>query len=535
MFDAISWLVWVSFSLERRIWSHMRSTECDRGSGVITPTVRPAARPVAVTPGEATSTFSAPMPLRRKLLLAMVIPALLLGIVGGIGAYSLLHLEQAAGRILSNNYRSIQATRRMEHALRDLESYPVAGERPGDESPSVMADAFDDALRSCEQNITESGERSVLARIRRRWTAIRPTLVGSGGAAREHRSARALYDDMDELISLNERAMIDYERETRRVAGVMLAGVSTSAVVAIAALALFALVSARRIATPVTQVADTLHQALNPGPVSDGTDGARTGDEIARLREELDALLGRLRRYEDEQSQKLSHLQGRFISMLSHQIKTPMTSLSMSVNLLREKLTGLSDAQAELLAIATEDCNALSALVTDFVEAARSVTPDLTVEPRVVDVLRLLRSALRPLIPQAEDKGIELVLPADAGGVLATVDPVKFPWVVTNIAGNALRYTRRGGRITVGIERSGAIVEVTIADTGVGISEADLGRIFEPYVSLDEEPQPGTHGLGLAIAREIVEAHHGSIEAASVPGAGTSFRIRFPAELERGA
>ena len=86
-----------------------------------------------------------------------------------------------------------------------------------------------------------------------------------------------------------------------------------------------------------------------------------------------------------------------------------------------------------------------------------------------------------------------------------------------------------GGRIEVAIMRVDDRIEVTVRDTGAGIPSEDIDQIFQPYVSLDEEPRPGTHGLGLAIAREIMEAHGGSIEADSEPGVGTRFHIMLPA------
>jgi len=219
----------------------------------------------------------------------------------------------------------------------------------------------------------------------------------------------------------------------------------------------------------------------------------------------------------------------RFISMLSHQLKTPMTSLRMSVDLLQEKLVDLAPAERELLSIARENCASLSALVSDLIDAAREIQPDLAVRPRPVDVVSLLRSALRPLIPQAEGKGVSLVMPPEETKALGSVDPVKFPWVVANIAGNALRYTDRGGRIEIAVRSIGGQIEVTVEDTGTGIAPENLDRIFEPYVSLDREPRAGTHGLGLAIAKEIVEAHGGRIEATSEQGKGTVFAIRLPA------
>ncbi len=583
------------------------------------------------------------MPLRRKLLLAILIPVLLLAVVGAISVTSLRHLEQAAGRILANNYRSIQETRSMERCLWDLEmSVAEAGPRP-----RGLVPAFDSALQRCEANVTEPGERAVLERIRSSWNALRTGVVADTTRIWLH-GIPNLYVDLEKLIALNEQAMIAHEQETRRVGRLMFGAVSGSVLMAMVALALYAIISARLISRPITQVVERLHTALNPVQAEGEFEHEEGGDEIKRLREEMDSLLDRLARHEDQQQRRLTHLQGRlafvmnevleglvlldrehrilavnrvarsilgsgctegvrldalslredvrallapllsgdvqaerdlgevrheakggervyrprvltvssaqggvegylllfwdvteqrrfeesrqrFISMLSHQLKTPMTSLSMSVNLLKERLQTVAPRETELLSIASEDCSNLGALIADLIEASREITPDLTLSRRPVDVTRLLRSALRPLVPQAEARGIRLVLPAPDRECRCKVDPVKFPWVITNIAGNALRYTAGGGRVKITIEPDSGDCRITVTDTGIGIAPENLERIFQPYTSLDREPHAGTHGLGLAIAREIVEAHGGSITATSTVGTGSRFTIRLPA------
>lgn len=464
------------------------------------------------------------MPLRRKLLLSMVTPALLILVVGVAGIASLDHLRQVAGRILSNNYQTIQQARRLERSLSQLEALQGAAVPAAEalEQGQALAEVFEDALRGCERNVTERGEAQLLARIREQWTALRQTPHNEGAAA------PALHGSIAELVGLNERAMFSYERETARVGRLMIAGVAVSALAATLALGLFALVSAGRISRPVREVADRLHRALNPRHAAAASPPGG-GDEIERLRVELADLLGRLARYEDEQHRRFEDARRRFISMLSHQLKTPMTSLSLSVNLLREKLREASPQQRELLDIATEDCASLSRLVSELIEAAREASPDLALKPRRRDVAALLRSALRPLVPQAEERGVDLAIPPEGPPVFALVDPVKFPWVVTNIAGNALRYTGARGRVAVTVGRAAEGIEIAVSDTGRGIPAADLESIFEPYFTVDDDRAPGTHGLGLAIAREIVVAHGGTLEAESEPGQGTRFRIRLPA------
>jgi NtrC-family two-component system sensor histidine kinase KinB len=594
------------------------------------------------------------MPLRRKLLLSMVTPTVLILVVGVSGVCSLLRLEQAAGRILSANYQSIQHARRMERSVWLLQAGLQGNEEPEQRQKlrQEWVDGFESALRACEGNVTEPGESAVLQKIRHAWESLDQGGSGAASEATVIEVAARLHKAIAELVILNEQAMVALERETGRVARLMIGGVAVSALAATLTLGVFALISARLIAAPVSQVAERLHLALNP--TGEGlTRGHESGDEIARLRQELDDLLGRLAQYEDEQHRKLANLQGRlafvinevleglvllddqhrilavnrvgrrilgttngegvrlgdlqpredvkrmlapildrsfqperdlgeirfagdgseriyrpriltvsgregnvegylilfwdvteqrrfedarhrFISMLSHQLKTPMTSLSMSMNLLRERLREASPQQAELLTIATDECGNLSRLVSELIEAARDQTPDLVLKPRRRDLVPILRSALRPLRPQADEKGIELTLPGAESPVMARVDPVKFPWVVTNLAGNALRYTGRGGRIAVSVFQTGENVEIIVADTGRGIPQEDLDRIFEPYVTVDDDREPGTHGLGLAIAREIVVAHGGTLEVESEPGEGTVFRIQLPAGKDQG-
>ncbi len=597
------------------------------------------------------------MPLRRKLLLSMLLPALLLGLVGVVGIASLRHMRTVAGTILSDNYATIQDARRMERALALLQTLPPDSTVSSDaERRRALAEEFDAAAARCDRNVTEAGESGILDRIHEGWDLVGPQYLSpsilEGERAFHHRElASGLHEDISALVSLNEQAMLEVERGTREQATLMIAAVGGSLGIAVLALAVFAVASANRISGPVVRTADRLHLALNPGP-GDGLRSDRGVDEIIRLQTELDALLERLRRYEDEQARKLDHLQGRLaivmnqvleglalldsdhrlveanrvaatilgwtpgeavhledleprddvreilapavegspraerdlgefrfevdgeervyrprvvripasrdpvegylvlfwdvteqrrfeeskhqlISMLSHELKTPMTSLSMSVSLIEEKLGDVSPEQAELIAIARQDCSALSNLVSELIDAAREVTPDLAIRPRGIDLIHLLRAALRPLAPQAKEKGITLVMPLGDRSLHADVDPVKFPWVVTNLVGNALRYTDAGGRVEVTVESVDEEVEVRVSDTGAGISPDNLQRIFQPYVTLDEEPRPGTHGLGLAIAREIVEAHGGRIGAESTPGGGTTFFIRMP--IHRGA
>jgi NtrC-family two-component system sensor histidine kinase KinB len=596
------------------------------------------------------------MPLRRKLLLTMTIPGLLLMAVGGAGMFAVLRLERAAEDILSDNYRTIQEARRLERLLRTLEESQPGREMPiGGGDRGALSASLDAALTECERNITVEGEHRILERLRAAWDERGAALladVDQGELAvrdpvRRTTLMAPLFAGVDELVAVNERAMFSFERRERRVAHLMFGIVAVTSSVALLALLLFAAGAATRVSRPVLAVAERLHRALeDPGG---GPESAVRGDELQRLTLEVDDLLERLENYEREQVRRLDRLRDRFafvmeevregfvlldddknivslnrigrallglapgegegrnletlplgdelesvlrplldlrppppgdsgeitvtldagerlyrprvlpiapdatspgglllilwdvteerrfeearrkfIAMLSHQLKTPVTSLTMSVSLLWEKLRDADDDSSDLLAMAREDCALLSSSLSELIDAARDAARDISLIRRRTELTRLLRRAVTPLVAQAEEKGIRFHDRLGPGGAFAEVDPVKFPWVVTNILGNALRYTPKGGSVTIELRPSDTFLSISVADTGVGIAPHDLKRLFLPFLSLDAEPDTQSLGLGLTIAKEIVEAHGGEIEVDSEPGKGTTFTIRVP-------
>ncbi len=222
---------------------------------------------------------------------------------------------------------------------------------------------------------------------------------------------------------------------------------------------------------------------------------------------------------------ELEESRRRFIAMLSHQLKTPLTSLTMSVNLMAERFSGTNDEADELLAVARADCRSFGEIIDELIQASKDEPSGVQLRLHRVDLPRLLRISLKPLATQAKDKGIQFEDRLGGSRFFAAVDPVKFPWVVTNIVGNALRYTPAGGTVSIDLATKGKAATVSIADTGCGIAEEDMKKLFLPYVSLDAQESTGRHGLGLAVAKEIVEAHNGSLSVESHAEKGTCFII----------
>lgn len=212
------------------------------------------------------------------------------------------------------------------------------------------------------------------------------------------------------------------------------------------------------------------------------------------------------------------------ISTVSHQLKTPLTSLRMAVHLLLEEKVGpLTEKQAELLVAAREDSDRLHDILNNLLDISRIESGRVQMEFHAVSPQEVVLEAIEPLRIAAKDQGVtlEVELPEDLPQVLA--DRTRISHVFGNLLSNALKYTPAGGKITVTARAEENGVRFSVADTGNGIPSQYLPRIFEQFFRVpDQGPQAGA-GLGLAIVKEIVEAHGGSVSVDSVEGKGSTF------------
>jgi NtrC-family two-component system sensor histidine kinase KinB len=223
------------------------------------------------------------------------------------------------------------------------------------------------------------------------------------------------------------------------------------------------------------------------------------------------------------------------IATLSHELKTPLTSLAMGAELMEESMHGeVTNQQRELLETIHDDIGRLTAIAGNLLDVSRTTVARIGVERRAIQLDRVVREACRPFVRQAEEKKIQLEVVREGKQPLEIWgDPIKLPWVITNLVGNSLRYTPSGGQIRIELRREGTIARTTVSDTGKGIEPEMMPRIFEPYAQSPEHSgEMGSAGLGLYIAKEIVEAHNGRIFAASSPGEGTTFTIDIPIREE---
>jgi two-component system, NtrC family, sensor histidine kinase KinB len=221
---------------------------------------------------------------------------------------------------------------------------------------------------------------------------------------------------------------------------------------------------------------------------------------------------------------KLDEMKSGLLSVVSHELKTPLTSIRMASHLLLEERVGsLNPKQTELLMAARDDADRLQKIIEDLLDMGRlesgRVRLDLQSEPSE----RLVSDAITPLESAFHDKGLTLNVdvPVETPPVLA--DPARIGHVFSNLLTNAMKFTPPGGRVRIYAEPLDKFVRFIVEDTGIGIPSQHIGRIFERFYRVPRENQPSGAGLGLAIAKEIVDAHGGTISVESQPEKGSRF------------
>jgi NtrC-family two-component system sensor histidine kinase KinB len=226
----------------------------------------------------------------------------------------------------------------------------------------------------------------------------------------------------------------------------------------------------------------------------------------------------------------LDQLKSDMISTVSHELKTPLTSLQMVVHLLLEEAVGpLTTKQTELLLAARQDSDRLLAMINDLLDLTRIEQGRVALDQEAVDAADLVRDAVERYRAAAEDTGIVVDCQLEAPLPLVLVDRERIEHVFDNLITNALGHTERGGTITLRATVAVGSVQFSVEDTGEGIPAQFLPRVFDKFFRAPGAKHQGGAGLGLAIVREIIVAHGGQIEVQSTVGKGTTFTFSLPA------
>lgn len=217
-------------------------------------------------------------------------------------------------------------------------------------------------------------------------------------------------------------------------------------------------------------------------------------------------------------------LKGGLISTVSHQLKTPLTSLRMAVYLLLEEKAGpITPKQSELLIGARDDCERLHSILTSLLDINRIESGKAAMSFQAVSPHELAMNQMDSYWAEAKDAGVSLraEVSPDVPGVWA--DPDRIGHALGNLISNALKYTSPGGIITISAQEEGEAVRFLVSDTGAGIPEEYLDRVFDQFFRVPGQQEVTGEGLGLAIVKEIVEAHGGTVTVESHQGKGSVF------------
>jgi two-component system, NtrC family, sensor histidine kinase KinB len=264
-------------------------------------------------------------------------------------------------------------------------------------------------------------------------------------------------------------------------------------------------------------------------------DGSRRAFRVRStpMRDADDRLVGAVTLLEDiTHLSEINRVKSEFIAAASHELRTPLTSLQMGIHLLLEGTLGtLDDRQRRILKVCREDAARLNRLMLELLDLSKIESGAVSPVREEVSPTTLIASAIDSLRLQIEARGIRLRVETSSNLPAVFADRNQVERVLVNLVTNAARATLTGGTITVTAIARGADVALSVADTGSGIPREYLSTIFEPFVQVPNAP-PGGSGLGLTIARRIVEGHGGRLTVQSEPGRGSVFTFTIPVGQE---
>jgi signal transduction histidine kinase len=242
-----------------------------------------------------------------------------------------------------------------------------------------------------------------------------------------------------------------------------------------------------------------------------------------RLRQELEDL--------NQKVQEANRLKTEFVTVVTHELRSPLTSIAGYLDLLLEEEGRAGSGTREAyLQIVKRNADRLLELINDLLDIARLEAGKLELKRLPLDLEGLIQEVSGALRPQIEGKGQHLRLDLAASLPVVTGDPERLTQILLNLVSNAHKYTQQGGSITVATRAERAGVCIAVQDTGIGLSSEEQQQLFTKFF---RAPHPlvreaGGSGLGLAIARALVELHGGTITVVSAPGQGSTFNVTLP-------
>ncbi len=238
----------------------------------------------------------------------------------------------------------------------------------------------------------------------------------------------------------------------------------------------------------------------------------------------------------NEELRRLSDVKSKFVSTVSHELKSPLTAIKNAVSLIEPGADG--ESQVKFLEMIRRNADRLNIIIADLLDMSKAESGSLTIAADSLDLRSFLSQVMEPFKTQAEGAGIGISIEIESPESLQPVfaDANRIEQVVANLLSNALKATPKGGSITLTVEDGGSEwVTITVTDDGVGLSAEDQTKVFEPFFQAENtlEGKPAGTGLGLTICRDLVRGHGSELRLESEPGVGSSFSFSLPVLSDR--
>ena len=282
--------------------------------------------------------------------------------------------------------------------------------------------------------------------------------------------------------------------------------------------------TARTALRPVEDIGATAVRIGETGDLSERVPSGRA-DELGRLGDAFNTMLDRLQGAQTALSRTLE-LQRRFVDDASHELRTPLTIMRGNLELVARDPNLAPEERTAALRDAIEESKRMTRLVDDLLALAR-VDAGVAIHPERVSLGTLIREVAGTTRARAGGRTVSVT--PDTGDATVLGSQGLLRRLLENLTDNAIKYTGPDGAISLSLGREGSDVLARVTDDGIGMSANELARAFERFWRSDASRERPGSGLGLAIARAIADAHGGTIEAVSRPGAGTTFTLRLPA------
>ncbi|CRZ34677.1 sensor histidine kinase [Herbinix hemicellulosilytica] len=282
---------------------------------------------------------------------------------------------------------------------------------------------------------------------------------------------------------------------------------------------LFAIIFSRKLTKPLTDIVSSIDR-ISEGVMDEGV-SIKGYYEIEKISDSFNQMINRL--------QKIENSRQEFVSNVSHELKTPITSIKVLADSLLMQEDAPVELYREFMVDITEEIERESKIIDDLLALVKlnKTAGDMNISS--VNINELLEQILKRLQPLAKKQNIEMIYESFRP-VTADVDEVKLSLALTNLIENAIKYNVPDGWVRVSLNADHKYFYVKVSDSGIGIPEDALDLIFERFYRVDKarSRESGGTGLGLAITKSVIQMHRGAIKVHSVEGEGTTFNVRIP-------